>query len=169
MEAHALRGLGQLAFQKDDREHMEEISLEALEALQKIGDENCVASVLRGLGEVAQIKGDYAKAAKLLKQSLLTYEKLGLDDYVVWLIDRFAALAEATGKGERATRLLGASKILDINPGQSPPQQRDERIRLTVSIQEFVGDRDFEVLFEEGAAMSREDAIAYALDGIPEE
>jgi predicted ATPase len=169
MEAHALKGLGQLALQKDDLEHMEEIYLEALEALQKIGDENCVASALGGLGEVAQRKGDYAKAAKLLGQSLLTYEKLGLDDFVVWLIDRFAALAEATGKGERATRLLGASKVQGINPGLSLPHYRDERTRLTVSIQELVGDRDFEVLFEEGAAMSREDAVAYALDGIPEE
>ena len=169
MEAHALKGLGQLALQKDDRDRVEEIYLEALEGLQKIGDENCVAYTLRGLGEVAQRKGDYAKAAKLFGQSLLTYEKLGLDDFVVFLIDRFAALAEATRQGERAARLLGASKVLGIDPGLFPPQSREERDRVSDSIRESVGDRDFEKLFEEGAAMNLEDATAYALAGIPEE
>jgi tetratricopeptide (TPR) repeat protein len=169
MEAHALKGLGQLALQKDDREHMEEIYLEALEALQKIGDENCVAATLRGLGEVAQRKGDFAKGAKLLGQSLLTYEKLGLDDFVVILFDRFAALAEATRQGERAARLLGASNCLDGETGLiMPVQYREERANLITSIQKLVGDRDFEKLFEEGAAMNIQDAIAYALDGIAE-
>jgi predicted ATPase len=170
MEAHALKGLGQLALQKDDREHMEEIYLEALEALQKIGDENCVAATLRGLGEVAQRKGDYAKGAKLLGQSLLTYEKLGLDDYVVILIDRFASLSAESGKKDRAARLLGASKCLDGETGLiMPVQYREERANLTTSIQKLVGDRDFEKLFEQGAAMNIEDAIVYALDSIPEE
>jgi tetratricopeptide (TPR) repeat protein len=170
MEAHALKGLGQLSLQKDDREHMEEFYLEALEALQKIGDENCVAATLRGLGEVAQRKGDYAKGAKLLGQSLLTYEKLGLDDYVVILIDRFASLSAASGKRGRAARLLGASNCLDGETGLiMPVQYREERANLTTSIQKLVGDRDFEKLFEQGAAMNIQDAIAYALDVIAEE
>ncbi len=170
MEAHALKGLGQLSLQKDDREHMEEFYLEALEALQKIGDENCVAATLRGLGEVAQRKGDYAKGAKLLGQSLLTYEKLGLDDYVVILIDRFASLSAASGKRDRASRLLGASNCLDGETGLiMPVQYREERANLTTSIQKLVGDRDFEKLFEQGAAMNIQDAIAYALDVIAEE
>jgi predicted ATPase/DNA-binding SARP family transcriptional activator len=169
MRAHALRGLGQLALQKDDREHMEEIYLEALEALQKIGDEFCVASVLRGLGEVAQRKGNFTKAARLLGQGLRTYEKLGLDDFVVWMIERFAALAEATGKGEKASRLLGASRGLSINTVIFPLQYKEELTRLTASIRELVGDQDFDRLFEEGAAMSLQDAVAYALEVVEEE
>jgi tetratricopeptide (TPR) repeat protein len=164
MEAHALRGLGRLALQKDDREHMEEIYLEALEALQKIGDEHCVASVLRGLGEVAQRKGENTKAAELFRQSLLTYQALGLDDYVVMLIERFASLAAELGYREKAIRLLGASRDLDGVPGQiMPPQYRIERENLTIKIREMDGERSFELLYEEGAAMSIEEAIAYAL------
>jgi predicted ATPase/DNA-binding SARP family transcriptional activator len=165
MEGHALRGLGQLALQKDDLEEAEEIYLEALEALQKIGDDNCVASVSRGLGEVAQRKGDFDKAAQFLSQSLLLYKKLGIDDFAALLIDRFASLAVALKKRERAARLLGASKDLDGTPKQiSPPQYRKERVDLTTSVKKLLGEKEFKKLFEEGAAMSLEDAVAYALE-----
>jgi tetratricopeptide (TPR) repeat protein len=165
MEGHALRGLGQLALQKDNLEEAEEIYLEALEALQKIGDDNCVASVSRGLGEVAQRKGEFDKAAQFLRQSLRLYKMLGIDDYVALLIDRFASLSVALEKRERAARLLGASKDLEGTPKQiSPPQYRKERVNLTNSIRKLLGEKEFKKLFEEGAAMSLEDAAAYALE-----
>jgi predicted ATPase/DNA-binding SARP family transcriptional activator len=170
MHAHALKGLGQLAFQKDDREQMETINLEALEALQKIGDENCTASVLRCLGEVSQRKGDYAKASELLGQSLHIYQKLGLADNIVFLLDRFAALGAASGKKARAVQLLGASSHLEGERGMLyPVQYKDERKDLTNSLREMLGEGDFEKLFQEGASMSLEDAVSYALRNTTEE
>jgi len=169
MEAHALKGLGQLALQKDELLRAEEILLEALEALQKIGDENCVATTLKGLGEAAQRKGDYTKAAKLLGQSLLSYKRLGLDDRVVMLIDQFASLTAVSGNSALAAKLLGASKILDR--GKSllfTAQHMEERENLTISIRELIGASEFDKLFKEGASMSLEDASAYALEDFPE-
>jgi len=165
MEAHALKGLGELALQKGNLKQMEMINLEALEALQKIGDENCVGSVLRCLGEVAQRKGDYVKADKLLGQSLLTYGKLGLADKIIFVIDRIAALAAIKGKSLRAAKLLGASNDLDGETGiLFPSQYKDERKNLTKSIREIIGDREFQAFYEEGAAMSLEDAVTYAME-----
>jgi tetratricopeptide (TPR) repeat protein len=165
MRAHALKGLGQLAFQNDDREKMETINLQALEALQKIGDENCTASVLRCLGEVSQRKGDFAKASNLLGQSLRIYEKLGLADNIIFMIDRFAALAEASGDKEWAAKLLGASLQLERERGAMfPSQYKDERKGLTKSLQKRLGESNFMTLFQEGAAMTIEDSIAYALE-----
>ena len=138
--------------------------MEALEALQKIGDENCVASVLRGLGEVAQRKGEYKKAASRLRQSLRIHEKLGLDDLVIGLVERFAALALAMGNGERAARLLGASKSQNVNPVLFPTFYRVQRENLTAAIRENLGDQDFDKLFDEGTAMSIQEAIAYAME-----
>jgi tetratricopeptide (TPR) repeat protein len=170
MVAHALRGLSQSALQKNDIEHMEEIHMEALEALQKIGDEYCIGLVLRGLGEVKQRKGDFTKAYHFLKQSLLTFEKLELDDLMVLVIDRFAHLAIAAGNRKRAARLLGATKELDEGPGKlKPPQYREERENLFTSIRELVGDREFVRLYEEGAEMSFEDAVSYALGELAED
>jgi tetratricopeptide (TPR) repeat protein len=164
MHAHALKGLGQLALQKDDREKMEMINLEALEALQKIGDENCTASVLRCLGEVSQRKGDYAKAFKLLGRSLQIYQKLGLADHIVILLDRYAALAAASGKKERAAKLLGGSSHLEGERGMLyPAQYKDERKDLTNSLRGMLGEKEFEMLFQEGISMSLEDAVSYAL------
>jgi tetratricopeptide (TPR) repeat protein len=164
MHAHALKGLGQLALQKDDRENMETINLEALEALQKIGDENCTASVLRCLGEVSQRKGDYAKASELLGQSVLIYQKLGLDDSTVFLLDRFAAHAAASGEKERAAKLLGVSSQLERERGYFlPSKYKNQRRDLTNSLRAMLGGSDFEKLFQEGASMSLEDAVSYAL------
>jgi tetratricopeptide (TPR) repeat protein len=165
MEGHALRGLGQLALQKGDLENAEKIYLEALEALQKIGDDNCVASVSRGLGEVSQRKGDFDKAAHFLSKSLLLYKMLGVDDFVVLLIDRFASLAVSLEKRERAARLLGASKEIEVRTGKMrPPQYVKERVDLTASVRKLLGESEFEKFFKEGAAMSLEEASAYALE-----
>lgn len=170
MRAHALKGLGQLALQKDDREQMEAFNLEALEALQKIGDENCTASVLRCLGEVSQRKGDYAEASELLGQSLHIYQKMGLTDNIVFLLDRFADLAAASGKKERAAKLLGVSSNLERERAiLSPSQYQDGRKNLNNSLREMLGERDFEMLFQEGASMSLEDACIYACNVISEE
>jgi tetratricopeptide (TPR) repeat protein len=170
MHAHALKGLGQLAFQKDDREKMETINLEALEALQKIGDENCTAFVLRCLGEVSQRKRDYAKALELLGRSLHIYQKMGQTDKIGFVLDRFASLAAAAGKKERAAKLLGGSSHLEGERGMLyPAQYKDERKYLTKSLREILGERDFEKLFQEGASMSLEDAVSYALRNTAEE
>jgi predicted ATPase/DNA-binding SARP family transcriptional activator len=170
MHAHALKGLGQLALQKDDRELMETINLEALEALQKIGDENCTAFVLRCLSEVSQRKGDYAKSSELLGQSLQIYQKLGQADKIAFLLDRFAALAATAGKKERAAKLLGVSSHLEGERGMLyPAQYKDERKELTNSLREMLGEKDFETLFQEGASMSLEDAVSYALQNTAED
>jgi predicted ATPase/DNA-binding SARP family transcriptional activator len=169
MYAHALKGLGQLALQKDDREQMETINLEALEALQKIGDENCAASVLRCLGEVSQRKGNYAKASELLGQSLNMYLRMGLDDNAVFLLDRFASLAAASGKRERAATLLGVSSYLERERGIIfPAQYKDERLSLSVSLREVLGEGVFDKLFQEGSLMGLENASTYALQNAEE-
>jgi predicted ATPase len=169
MHAHALKGLGQLALQNDDREQMETINLEALEALQKIGDENCTAFVLRCLGEVSQRKGNLRKASELLGKSLRIYRKLGLVDPMLFLINRFADLAQATGNGVRAAKLLGASIPQYASTLQFPSHYRGQRESLTASIRESLGEQEFDRLLEEGAVMGLQDAIAYALEVVEEE
>jgi tetratricopeptide (TPR) repeat protein len=167
MAAHALRGLAQLAMQRNELEQAEQLSREALEALQKSGDENCVAGTMRDLGEIARRQGDFEGAAGLLSQSLLSFEKMGNDIPMAVTLERFAALAGSTGRDEKAAPLLA---VVEAQFGedfrQFSPLLIGEHERLVTSTREHLGNQVFEQLWAEGAKMSLEQAVAYAIEEI---
>jgi predicted ATPase len=166
MKAHALRGLAQLALHMDNIQQAEMLFRNALEALQKIGDENCAAIAKRDLAEVMQRQGDFSQSAALLSQSLRSYETLGFEEGQVWVIERFASLAVSMGFGERAARLLaGGGGHLGEGDVPLSPNFRDEHSKLVTSTRKLLGDQAYEKFFAEGAAMSLQEAIAYALEG----
>ena len=84
---------------------------------------------------------------------------------MVWVIERFAALAESMGRGERATRLLGAADVHLGGISTLPPTYKNEIERLVTSMRKLLGAQAFEQMFAEGAAMSLQEAVAYALEG----
>jgi len=167
MEAHALLGLAKLAIQRNDLELAEKISRNALEDLQKIGDENCAANALRDLGEIARRQGDFGGAAGLLSQSLLSFEKLGNDIPIAITLQRVATLAESIEREDITTRLLAAVEAhISEDAWQSFPILIVEHEELIASTQKQLGNQTFEQLWAEGAEMSLEQAVAYAIEGI---
>jgi non-specific serine/threonine protein kinase len=167
MEAHALKGLAQLAIQKNDLKQAEKLSLNALEDLQKIGDEHCTAGALRDLGDIALRQGNFKRATMYFRKSLLGYEALGNEIPIALTIQRFAALAESTGREEEAARLLAAvDALISEDAWQSFPIFKDEHENLVASTQQNLGDLTFDQLSAEGAEMSLEQAVAYAIKEI---
>jgi hypothetical protein len=156
--------VGQLALHEDDLEHTEMILREALEALQKIGDVNCASRAMRDLGEVARRRGDFEQSRFLLAQSLRGYESLGVENNIARTILRFSALSESLGRGKRAALLLGAADFHLGGNDSLPPSLKNEIAKLVTSIQKRLGEREFKQLFAEGAAMSLQDAVTYALE-----
>jgi predicted ATPase/DNA-binding SARP family transcriptional activator len=166
MKAHALGGLAQLALVKDELKKAEMLFHNAIEAFQKIGDENCAAVAKRDLAEVKLRQGDFGQSAHLLSESLRSYESLASADRKVLVIERFASLAVAMGLGERAARLLAVSKShFGEGDSQLPPVCRDQHSKLVVSTRKILGDEAYEKFFAEGAEMSLQEAIDYALEG----
>ena len=90
--------------------------LNAIDALQKLGDDNCTAVAQRDLAQVKQHQGNFDHSIDLLRQSLLTHLDLGFDYQQIWTIECFAALAVEMGLGERAARLLavGGGHLSDV-------------------------------------------------------
>jgi tetratricopeptide (TPR) repeat protein len=167
MAAHALKGLALLAIQRNALEQAEQLSRDALEALQKIGDENCVSGVMRDLGEVARRQGDFEQAEKLLSQSLLRFEEMGNEFPIGITLERFAALAGSTGRYDKAALLLASVEAqIGDDMIRSTPTLQDEHERLVASTRKHLGDQAFEQLWAEGAEMSFEQAIAYAIQDI---
>ena len=167
MEAHALRGLAQLAIQRNDLELAEKLSRNAFEDLQKIGDENCAAAALRDLGEIARRQGDFERSAGLLSQSVLSFERLGNEIPIALTLQRITALAKSTGKEDTTTRLLAAVDAhISEDAWQSFPIFKVEHEKLVASTQKHLGNQTFEQLWAEGAEMSLEQAVAYAIEEI---
>jgi len=119
------------------------------------------------LARVAQHDGDYDQAAKFLRGSLQSSAKLGHDDQTVICIARFAELAEIAGHNKRAARLLGAA-LASRTSSQAliPPLLRDEFEGQVDALREVMSDEVFERSYAEGAAMSLDEATAYALGEI---
>ena len=167
MEAHALRGLAQLAMQRNDLEQAEKISRNALEDLQKIGDENCSAGAMKDLGEIARRQGDFEEAASFLSQSLLSFNKLGNERPIALTLQQIAALTESSGREDTTTRLLAAVDAhISEDAWQSFPIFKVEHEKLVSSTRKQLGNQTFEQLWAEGAEMSLEQAVAYAIEEI---
>jgi len=92
-EAHALMGLGMIALEMEHYQKADENLRDALEILQRIGDENCSFRTMRDLARIAQHNGDYDQAADFLRKNLLGFTKLGRPIQVVVSFARFAELA----------------------------------------------------------------------------
>ncbi len=164
MAAHSLRGLAQLLLHEGKIEQAGVLFEEALEALKKIGDESCAAGATGNLADVAQRKGEFEQAALLLRQSLVSFEKLGNEDAVAETVERFALLAAATGDEERAARLLGAAETQLGGTETLSTAFKVDRQKLVASLQNSFGDQSFKQFYAEGAAMSLQEAVAYATE-----
>ena len=167
MQAHALRGLAQLALYRDDLKLAESLFREAFEELQKIGDEYCAARATLDLAEVVQRRGDFEQARQLLDQSLLLFKKFGMEDRIAWVIVRFAALAESKGNGERAARLLGSADVHLGGIESLPPTDKVVHEQIVSSTRKLIRDQAYDKYFAEGVAMSLQEAVNYALEVTP--
>ncbi len=167
MAAHALQGLGMVALEMEHYREADEYLRDGLEILQRIGDETCASRSLGRLARVAQHDGDFDQAAEFLRGSLLGFAKLDRKDEIARCLARFAVLAEIAGHNKRAARLLGAA----LRTGSQtwiPPLIRGELEDQVAALREIMGNEDFEGVYAEGAAMSFDEAIAYALGEVGE-
>jgi len=167
MAAHALQGLGMVAFEMKHYREADENLRDSLEVMQRIGDEYCASRILGYLARMAQHDGDFDQAVELLRGSLLGFSKLNREEQIVICLARFAALAEIAEHNKRAARLLGAA--LTSRTGSQAvllPHLRDEFEGQVVALREAMGDKIFERMYAEGAAMSLEEATTYALEEI---
>ena len=167
MEAHAIRGLAELALNRDELTLAESLFREAFVELQKLGDENCAARAALELAEVVKRGGDFEQARTLLDQSLRYFIKLGIEDRIALVIVRYAALAEAQGDGETAARLLGSADV-HLGGGENlAPTDKVMHEQIVLSTRNLIADQAYDNYFAEGAAMSLQEAMNYALEDNP--
>jgi DNA-binding CsgD family transcriptional regulator len=147
------------------RAHLEE----SLRVLRRLGElpEVKVCSFYRGL--LACDEGDYATARARFAETVEDASLLQIYRYAVpWVLQGYAHLATGEGHPGRAVRLAGAADALHQALGQSVgPASKAYFRRGLEPAWRTLGDKEGKAAFEEGQAMTFEEALAYALQAPP--
>jgi non-specific serine/threonine protein kinase len=133
---NSLSSLGQVLKAQGEYGQAERLYEESLAVSRELGTEESVASALYDLGCVLLIRGSYPRSAGILRESLGLWREIGETGRIA---NCLVALAQGPEPALKAARLLGAASV-----------------RL--------GEAAFTAAWAEGRTMSREQAIAYALE-----
>ena len=127
-----------------------------------------IALVLLSLGTVTLAEADNDRARDMLQQSLTGMQQVGEQLGIHGALDTFGHLAITQGHTERAVRLAGAAERLRATSGtHSWPVVQRTRARWLASARQTLDETAYRAAWEQGQAMNREEAIAYALEGTP--
>ncbi len=160
-----LSGLGEVALRQGDYERANQLLEESLELRRQLGNKWGVGVSLGTLGWVAMREGNWNRALARLGESLAVRQEIGDKGGSAWCIERLAEVAWAQGNPEKAVRLLSAAAALRISIGSviDPVDQPEYQNRRT-ALRTELGQERFAAMWDEGRALTLEQAIAYALE-----
>jgi non-specific serine/threonine protein kinase len=161
--ALALNGLGNFASVHSDHAAARACHEESLAIMRALGDRYGVSRALVGLAWVGIDQQDHAGARGVLAESLAIAHGLGYPRVVIDGLETFAYLAVAVDRMDRAARLQGAAEALRETIGV--PLTTMERAQYDPAA--VRASLELAAAWEEGRAMSVEQAVAYALDEQP--
>jgi predicted ATPase/DNA-binding SARP family transcriptional activator/DNA-binding CsgD family transcriptional regulator/Tfp pilus assembly protein PilF len=140
-----------------------------LETTRITGNRKGQATALNNLGLVALCRGAYARAAKLSSESLRLSEESLDHQLVTWSLDALAAVWGQQGHVGRAARLWGAAEVLrEASDFSQPPDDKRVLEPFLEAARSRLDEAAFQAAWEEGRAMTEEQAIGYALSEEPE-
>lgn len=126
-----------------------------------------LAFALLSLGEVTRAQGEPARAAELYARGLRLIITNGSQSDAAPYLEGFAKLAIVDGRPQRAARLFGAAEALRDELGTPvPPVERDDHDRAVALAHGQLDPAAFGLAWDEGLALSREQAVAYALEAV---
>jgi ATP/maltotriose-dependent transcriptional regulator MalT len=160
----SLRYFADLAL--DRAEYAEAIAAyeESLSVARMLNDAHGVAYALRGMGHMDRAQGEYPRARQRLRESLRLLNALRDRRCIPLCLEGLACTTVGPNWAERATRLLGAAQALQRTTGApAPPREMADYQRTEADARAVLGDVRFESLLADGAALSLDAIMAYAL------
>jgi len=129
-----------------------------------VGDRLLLAYSLRRLAEIALQQGDYVAAEAGYREGHRLLMESGGKAAMAASLAGFAGLALAQGQFIRAVRLFGAAHaILQALTWRLPPADDEAYERNMASVRAQLSEAAFNAAWDEGRALSMEQAIDYAL------
>jgi predicted ATPase/Tfp pilus assembly protein PilF/DNA-binding SARP family transcriptional activator len=168
--AFSLSNLGAIAHDQGDFATARALYEESLAIKRELGNKQGIALTLHDLGVTAHVQGDYATARALYKESLTLRRELEDKRGTATSLEELGSLIAVEGEPAHAALLWGAAEALREAIGA--PRSPFEQPRYEGAVAAARAGLDaaaFAARWEEGRAMTLENAIAYALgEAVPE-
>jgi non-specific serine/threonine protein kinase len=166
--SQALFPLGMVAVVRRDHARATTLHEESLALARKMGDE---VGMVRALGQgalTALVGGDLRRVDELNRATMELSRRLGIGHYSVSFLNLFGASAALWGYPVRAVRLWAAEESLRAAMGiPHMPAEQSFFERYFEVARDQLDDATWERAWQEGRAMSTEEAIEYALSDEP--
>ena len=156
--------LGYAAVKKDDRATALMLIQEALMAFRDLGDQYFQSVCLSQTGNLRAKNGDWDDGLTELRESLRLSRELGSKYEIAAGLLRLAQTEQHLGQPAGAVRLYCAARNIYDSLG-AWSQQEDLRLeKYLTTCRLALSESEFAEAMEQGRAMTREQAIAYALE-----
>jgi predicted ATPase/class 3 adenylate cyclase len=170
-EANALWALGNLIYFRDRDDAGVAMFRAALDIFRRVGDRTMEAWSLHMLGSALVRRGNNAEARDAMEHAMRHFWSAGDASGITLTFDDLSSLAVAEEDFERAARLRGAARSLTTTTGIGIARYIEEWFEEKVrpSVRRVLSAEDLSRWGDEGAAMTLDEAVAYALRLTPEE
>ncbi len=163
--ANMLNNLGDVARYQHNYAEAQSLYEESLSLFRKITHKQGIPYPLLSLGRLALLEQDCERARGLLKDSLTRFKELSNNRRIAMCLIELAALCGAEDKAIQAAALYGASETAFQAIGTLiDPPERTEYAHGLAAARAQLDEATWQAAWEEGRAMSMEEAIAYALE-----
>jgi predicted ATPase/DNA-binding SARP family transcriptional activator/DNA-binding CsgD family transcriptional regulator len=160
----ALYGLGLVAAFLGDHEEAATLHEDCLPLAREVGDKVGIAWSLVQGALAALTRGDYEQAKALGVEGIALARQTGYSHSTVFILRILAASASAQGQPVRWARLWGIAEMLGESIGTIvTPAERQYLHPYFTAARTQLDEAAFNTAFSEGRAMSREQAVEYAL------
>ena len=160
----AVHVLGPALQMSGDLEGAREVIGQRLAMAKRQGDAVVVWSESANLSMVERRLGNLDRAEELSRQAVDTETAREHDLYLGWTLNGLAAVAAAKGQPVRAaTVLAAAASLLHHGGGEWPPDELEQFQETEAALGRALPADELDRARAQGAAMSREQAVAYAL------
>ncbi|MCB9101034.1 MAG: tetratricopeptide repeat protein [Anaerolineales bacterium] len=167
--SYALHNLSEVAKHQGNYGRALALAEEALSIMREHGNKWMIARQLANVGQVQNESGNSWQAAPYFKESLLLSHELGNNECVAICIEGYAMVALAQAQPERAAQLLGAAENLrEIGGAPLSMAYREAYDHKIAQVHDALGEAAFAAAWAAGRAMTLEQAVAYALEDLPQ-
>ncbi len=168
-KAATLVNLGRVFLRQSRHGEAQACLEESLALFRKLGRKTSVAIALLNLGGLIYERQGCAAAWPLLVESLQIRQEVDDRSGIPIVLEVMAQAMNEQGRWERAAHLLGAATALRVAfRAPLPAAERDEYERDVAAIRSGLGRKAFQTAWEQGLAMTREQALACACAQNPE-
>jgi tetratricopeptide (TPR) repeat protein len=165
-EGNVMWAIGTADYFVDRPADAEQWFVESLTAFEEVGDETMAAWSRHMQGTTELKLGKLDDARETLIRAIRHFHAAGDVSGMILVLDDLSALAAATGDFARAGRLRGAARALQETTGTNLAIFIEDMFESYVrpSVRGMITPEELERFGAEGAAMTLDDVVAYALE-----